>query len=372
MDAGRHLLAGLSGIPACLVFAGLLAMIPSIAHGQPNASVHPSPMVPFEELFVPADTLVLDPSVTVGWIWFLDADASGSVLITDMQTHLAHLFAKTGRHVATFNMDVCLPSDFGHKVFSSRFAGTDRIILSTMKGAMAVFDRSGNCLAAKQGLINPLRSFCVHGGTIFAFRGPQGWGDALTSVVGVYSMELELQREILLEGPEFQRLNRSNLGAPGRDLDCFDDGPYYKYHEDMDARPALESSASTMSQPEFFVRRDRDISLGLSNRRRHEQMTAFPQLTGVYALDGDTRMMKFRIGEEFRSQSATGQFVTGLSIVSNSNQFTSVSTVPHEGPSTARHGYLYFVGENAPTDDGDLGNPTVIRYRFNVAERIGG
>ncbi len=325
-------------------------------------------MVPFEDLFALEDTLVLDPSVIVGRIWFMDADTSGSVLITDIAANLVYLFAPTGQHQATYSMDTCLP-DGEHSVWTSRFADNDRVILSTMEGAMVVFDRSGNCLAGSRELISSIVAFCPHGDSIFAFRGPLGRNLASTSIMGVYSMDLDLEREILLEDPEFYTLNLIYKGIAGRDMDCFSDGPYYKYHEDMDARPAHRQSQVTMSQPDFFVRRDRDIPSGFASRERSEALDAFPLLTGVYALDDDIRMMLFsRIGDEFRPENATGRYVTGMSIVSNSNKFRSRSTVPHRAPETARHGYLYFLGDNVQTDDGDIGNPAVIRYRFKAPE----
>ena len=360
--------AGQAGFLTCLLLAGLLAGCTPRSNDQPELTVHPSVMVPFEDLFVLEDTLVLDPSVIVGRIWFMDVDASGSVLITDIAANLVYLFAPEGQHQATYSMDTCLP-DGEHSVWTSRFADDDRVILSTMEGAMVVFDRSGNCLASSRELISSIVAFCPHGDSIFAFRGPQGRNLASTSIMGVYSMDLDLEREILLEDPQFYTLNLIYKGIAGRDMDCFSDGPYYKYHEDMDARPAHRQSQVTMSQPDFFVQRDRDIPSGFASRERSEALDAFPRLAGVYALDGDTRMMLFwGIGDEFRPENVTGRFVTGISIVSNSNKFRGRSTVPHKAPETARHGYLYFLGDNVQTDDGDVGNPTVIRYRFKAPE----
>ena len=107
-------------------------------------------LVPFEDLFALEDTLVLDPSVILGHNWFTDVDTDGSILITDIQSDLAILFAPTGEHQMSYSMDTCYPSDSGHSLWASRFADDDRIILTTSEGAIVVFDRSGDCLAAKQ------------------------------------------------------------------------------------------------------------------------------------------------------------------------------------------------------------------------------
>ena len=171
----------------------------------------PQNWFPFGDLFAFEDTLVLDQSVILGRIWFMDVDTSGSMLITDMSSNLAHLFASTGQHLVSYNMDTCLPTDFGLDVWSARFADNDRIILSELGGgAMVMFDRSGTCIAAKR-LDEGFLSFCTAGDSIFTFRGVQ----SSTSTMGVYSMNLELVREMLLETPELPRLNQDFQGIAG-------------------------------------------------------------------------------------------------------------------------------------------------------------
>ena len=94
-------------------------------------------------------------------------------------------------------------------------------------------------------------------------------------------------------------------------------------------------------------------------------MDSFPALRGLYALDEDIRMGVFHpIDEAYRLENVKGRKVSGLSIVSNSNQFKAVSTIPYKIPKTAGNGYLYFLGEHVPMDNGEVGNPALIRYRF--------
>lgn len=356
-----------AGPVACLVLAGLLTGYAPRSNASSQDVVYTSEMVPFEDLFVVEDTLVLDPSVILGPIWFMDVDASGSVLITDRQAALAHLFAPTGQHQATYSMETCYPSDFGHSLWISRFADDDRIILTSWGKAIVVFDRSGDCLAAKR-KVTMIMSFCALGDSMYVFGGPQS---PSTSIMDVYSLDLESRREIVLEDPEFYRLNESYQGVAGRNIACFDGGPWYKYHEDMDARAVYGDSGMAKARPEFFVRRDRDIPVGLGIRRRQRVLHAYPLMIGLYALDKDIRMGAFSdIDEAYRTEKVASDYVIGLSIVSNSNKFKAVSTVPYRIPKTARNGYLYFLGEHVPMENGDVGNPALIRYRFIPPEAV--
>lgn len=358
----KLLQAGSARLLWCAMMAMPLAGCTWNANGPNEPVEHAAEAVPFEDLFVLEDTLVLDPSVIVGFIWFLDADVAGNVLIHDFQANLVHMFASTGGHMATFDMDECLPRDFDHVVHAVRVVDEGRVVLTTMEGAMVVFDRSGGCLIAKQ-LTSPLLAFCSRGDSLFTFLGLQGRGTG--STVEVYSMDLEFQRKIPLPPPQFHRLTAGNLGfTGGRQMDCFPDGPYFKYPEFMDASPVYGHGA-IRSRPEFFVERDRDLDGEPLTPERRASKEAFPELGGIYALEDDTRMMLFyNIREEHRPNGALKRWATGISIVSNSNSFSSVSTISPKRPLAARHGVLYFVGDNVPNEDGDVGNQAILRYRF--------
>ena len=346
------------GVLLAFLLAGCIHVTDS--HGQ--STVEPSTLVPFEELFVLADTVVLDPSVLLGQIWFIDADMSGHMLITDYSSGFVHLFESTGDHVSTFDKDVCHPTDFPHSMYAARFADNGNILVTTWEGKMVVFDRSGNCLAARLDLTSSL-SFCTRGDSLFTYLGLQG--PEQKTVIEVYSMDLEFQQAIELAPPEFPRLNSSDLGYHGRNMDCFGDGPLYKHHEDMDATPVSGQGPWTQFRPEFFIKRDKDVPRTQDPRDRIKAKNAFPLLYGLYALDENVRMSLFSgISETYSPEGFTGRSVSGLSIVSNNGQFEAVSTVPPKAPYTARHGHLYFVGPIVPTPDGDAGNSSIIRYRF--------
>ena len=249
------------GIVAILVLVGLLTEGTPRFNNPSDDVVYVSDLVPFEDLFALEDSLVLDPSVFLGDIFFIDVDTDGSILVTEFQSKLAHLFAPTGQYQASFRMDTCYPSDFGYRLWTSRFAEDDRIILTTLQGVIVVFDRSGSCLAAKR-KVATIMSFCTLGDSMYAFRWPTELGPS-TSVMDVYSLDLESSREIVLEAPEFYRLNSIYRGISGRDIACFGGSPWYMYHEDMDARAVYGNSRMAKARPEFFVKRDRDIPAGL-------------------------------------------------------------------------------------------------------------
>ncbi len=350
----------------CFVCALILVLLASYSRNPaPKAEriVELSNLVPFDKLFAPPDTVILDPSLLLGQIWFIDADASGHLLITDYSSGLVHLFEPTGHHVSTFDTDVCYPTDTAHTVHAARFADNGAILVHTWEGVMVVFDRDGNCVTSRPDLTSPILSFCTWGDSLYTFlslRGPDR-----KQMFEIYTMDLVFQRAIEHAPPEFPRLNSGYLGYHGRNMDCFQGGVLYKHHEDMDAKSVSGQSLPTQARPEFFVKRDRDIPDTRNQKRRRQAFDAFPLLNGLYALDEDVRMMLFSgIDESYRLEGDNGRHVEGLSIASNSNQFDPVSTILHETPYTASHGYLYFVGDGVVMPDGEVGNSTIIRYRF--------
>ena len=351
------------GFFACALVVVLLASYSRNPVPKAERTIELSNLVPFDEVFAPPDTVVLDPSVLVGPIWFIDTDASGHLLITDMSSGLVHLFEAKGHHISTFDVDVCYPNDTGHTVIAARFADNGTILVNTWEDVMVVFDRAGNCVTARRDPTSRIQSFCTWGDSLFTFlnlRGPER-----KQMFEVYTMDLVFQRTIEHAPPEFPRLNSSYQGSFGRNMDCFEGGVLYKHHEDMDATPVSGQVLWTKARPEFFIKRERDVPSGRNRESRRQAREAFPLLNGLYALDEDVRMMLFSgIDDSYRLQGDTRRQVLGFSIASNSNQFAPVSTIPHKAPYTASHGYLYFVGDYVTMPDGEFGNSTIIRHRF--------
>ena len=151
----------------CALVVVLLASYNRNPAPKAERTVAPSNLVPFDEVFAPPDTVILDPSVLVGQIWFIDVDASGHLLITDYSAGLVHLFEPTGRHISTFDTDVCYPNDTGHTVHGARFADNGTILVNTWEGVTVVFDWAGNCVAARSDPTSTILSFCTWGDSLF-------------------------------------------------------------------------------------------------------------------------------------------------------------------------------------------------------------
>ena len=351
------------GCFVCALVVFLLASYSGNPVTKVERTVEPSNIVPFDELFAPPDTVILDPSVLLGAIWFIDTDASGHLLITELSSGLVHLFEATGLHISTFDTDVCYPNDSGYTVTSARFADNGTILVNTFERVIVVFDRAGNCVTGRRHLTSTIRSFCTWGDSLFTFLGLSG--SDRKQMFEVYTMDLVFQRSIKHAPPEFPGLNSTYWGSSGRNMDCFQGGVLFKHHEDMDAKPVSGQALPIQVRPEFFVKRDRDVPGPRNPKRRRQAMDAFPLLNGLYALDEDVRMMVFSgIDESYRLEGDTRRQVVGFSIASNSNQFAPVSTIPHKAPYAASHGYLYFIGDYVTMPDGEFGNSTIIRYRF--------
>ncbi|MXY07631.1 MAG: hypothetical protein F4058_05495 [Rhodothermaceae bacterium] len=351
------------GCFVCTLIVVLLASYSPNPAPKAERTAALSNLVPFDKLFAPPDTVILDPSLLVGQIRFIDADASGNLLITDYSAGLVHLFEPTGHHVSTFDTNVCFPNDTRHTVDGARFADNGTILVNTWEGVTVVFDRAGNCVTARSDPTSTILSFCTWGDSLFTLLSFRGSNQK--QMFEVYTMDLVFQRAIEHAPPEFPRLNSISSGYGGRNMDCFQGGVLYKHLGDMDAKPVSGQALRTQARPEYFVKRDRDIPFTRDLNARLQVQRAFPLLTGLYALDEDVRMMLFSwIDESFRLEGDTGQRIEGLSIASNSNQFPPVSTILHKTPSAAAHGYLYFVGDYVTMPDGEFSNSTIVRYRF--------
>ena len=351
------------GCFVCTLIVVLLASYSPNPAPKAERTAALSNLVPFDKLFAPPDTVILDPSLLVGQIRFIDADASGNLLITDYSAGLVHLFEPTGHHVSTFDTNVCFPNDTRHTVDGARFADNGTILVNTWEGVTVVFDRAGNCVTARSDPTSTILSFCTWGDSLFTLLSFRGSNQK--QMFEVYTMDLVFQRAIEHAPPEFPRLNSISSGYGGRNMDCFQGGVLYKHLGDMDAKPVSGQALRTQARPEFFVKRDRDVPGARNLERRRQARAAFPLLDGLYALDEGVRMMVFfGVDESYRLEGDMRRKVLGFSIASNSKHFAPVSTIPHDAPYTASHGNLYFEGDHVTMPDGELGNPTIIRYRF--------
>ncbi len=314
-----------------------------------------SRMVPFSELFQPVDTIRVDASVLVGHYTFIDIDEAGNLLITDGVSRITHLFSATGRHMKSYSVPDCVPDEADFLPSSSRFYSGGRIVVFSRREGGAVFDRSGDCLVGTRMWNMYSKSICTQDDSIFMHKDPLE-----ATSVSVYDSALEYLTEIPIRSPRLTMLNLTTNVA-GRSIECFDDGAHYHYIEDMDSWPVRVDNSRIRYQPDFFRRRPNDVS-GIPPI---EQIREYPMGIGVFALDKSTRMVLFfQLDREWARWSEESGHLIGISVASNTGQLPGRSTISHVIPKSAGNGYLYAEGEHEPLPDGEVGNPILIRYRF--------
>ena len=318
--------------------------------------VHPQ-MVPFSELFQPADTIRLDASVLVAHYTFIDVDEAGNLLVTDEVSRITHLFSAMGVHMMSYSAPDCVPDEADFEPVSSRFISGGRIVVMSRARGGAVFDRGGGCLVGTRIWNNLSKSICTQEDSIFMHKGvPRG-----KTSLSVYDSALEHLTDIPIRSPRLIMLNRTTGGLPGRSLECFDGGAHYLYIKDMDSWPVRVDSSRIRHQPDFFRRRLDDVS-GIPPIG---QILEYPSAIAVFALDKSTRMVAFiGLDQKWARWSEESGPMIGLSVASNENRFPGRSTISHMFPISAGNGDFYAEGEHEPLPDGEVGNPILIRYRF--------
>lgn len=332
-----------------------------------NSQIIDSPVVPFNELFAPPDTVRLDPAIIIGSISFLDVNQEEDFLITDALGRDVYLFSSSGEHLRTFSVQTCLPDQVNNTPFSARFLGKDYIVVTQFSGAVVVFGNDGRCVSGTRRLADSSHSFCTSADSIYFLGIPIPVLNGMNNnTVAVYSPELERAREIPVGWPKFPVLNVGRTGIMGRSIDCFDDRSYYTYLESMDAVPAPYDAELTQQRPEFFEERPRDISLKMSREKRREEWNRYLTTDGIFALTSSVRMVVYRnVPPRWRPETiGSAQFSYGISVASNDGRFLPRSTTTSIMPITAGYGVIYSRGDNELLPDGNVGNPVILKYRF--------
>ena len=345
----------------------LLAVLSVGCTAAPQRSqVLDSPVVPFDELFAPADTFRLDPSIIIGGILFLDVNQEGDFLVTDYIARSVDLFSSSGEHIRTYSARECLPDAENLMPYSSRFFGKGHVVTKHSGRAVVVFTADGRCVGATRSLPHPSNGFCASGDSLFFFVTPYSARASSHNSVVVYSPELHRLREIPVEWPKFLRLNANFAGIWERNIDCFGDGPYYTYQENMDAIPARFDAELAQQRPKFYSERPQDIPRDISTEARMAEWTKYLTTAGVFALNGHTRMVMYaHLDDRWQPEGVEdARFRLGISVASNDGRFPPRSTITSITPTAAGYGYTYSLGDHEPLPDGNVGNPLILRYRF--------
>ncbi len=338
-------------VPVVLLMAGCRAEEPSVHTIR-------SPVVPFHEMFELADTVRLDPSILIGSIGFLDVSETGSLLITDYASRITHLFSATGKHMQSFSVPECLPDDSDFSPWSARFVGGGHVLVMDLSGPAVLFDLNGACVTGKRGGLHLLvKSFCTRDDSIFTHKAYDR-GQASSTV---YNLALEPVAEVPINPPRLVVLNFNLVGMAGRSIECFNDGAYYVYLENMDAMPLRARPDQIRYRPDFFQRWPKDAP----DFPSAADLRKYPTTSAVFALDASTRMLFFiGLDRQWVRRDGDTVYSFGLSVASNQNLFPSRSTVSPVWPEAAANGYFYVVGDYESLPGGEVGNPLMIRYRF--------
>ncbi len=346
----------------------LLAVLSAGCAAAPQRSqILDAPVVPFDELFAPADTVRFDPSIIIGGIDFLDLNQEGDLLVTDRIGRGIHLFSSFGEHIRTYSAQECLPDDGDRAPHISRFLGKNHVATMLSGLAAAVFTADGHCVDATRRLPDPSRGFCTSGDSMIFLITPLPSAEPLSyNRVAVYSPELHFLRDISVEWPKFPALNVTFSGFWGRNIDCFGDGPYFTYLGSMDAMPARFDAASAQQRPEFYSERPRDMPLRMSIEAKRAEWNRYITTDAVFALTSHTRMVVYRnLDERWQPEEQADTWVRlGISVGSNVGRFLPRSTIATVWPIAAGYGYAYSRGDHERLPNGDVGNPMILRHRF--------
>lgn len=326
-----------------------------------------APVVPFDELFAPADTVRLDSSIIIGAIMFLDVNQEGDLLVTDFIGGSVNLFASSGEHIRTYSPRKCLPDDEDLTPYSARFAGKGHVVTKDLESRVVVLTADDRCVGATRRMLHRFKGFCASGDSLFFFVWPDPYltSSSYNSVV-VNSLELQSLRDIPVEGPKFPRLNLPFVGMWDRSIDCFGDGPYFTYLESLDAIPVRFDAQLTQQRPEFYSPQPRDIPRNISREAMTAEWQEYLSTNAVFALTSQTRMVLYKnLADRWQVEGVEDDgFRLGISVANNVGRFPPRSTISPVWPDAAGYGYIYSGGDHEPLPNGDVGNPLILRYRF--------
>ena len=318
------------------------------------------PLAPFGDLFASPDTIRLDSEVVVGTVDFLDVSQEGHLLIADKISLSTYHFSASGKHIQTYFIGTCQPDRTDERVWLARFIGDGKVMLLGGDGSVGVMDESGGCVATEFRSPIGIEGACAIGDSVLM---QPGYIPFFKPEVYAVTRDLERLDMWQIEKPEFPRLNALWKGLAGRSMECFADGPYYRYAEWSDALPVFDRGSVAQVDPVFFTERVRDIGSEPDLQAKVDAIHEYPTNLGIMAIDNTTRMIVYtRLPIEWRLPDVLLQ--SGIAVVSNVGAFPARTAVVPFTPIGAANGYIYRKADNEILPDGDFGNPLILRYKF--------
>ena len=346
--------------PGIILAVAIVVATGCATSDSPLLNTVESPIVPFGDLFASPDTIRLDSEVVVGTVNFLDVSQEGHLLIADEISKSAHHFSASGKHIQTYLIGTCQPDHTDEHAWLVRFIGGGRVMLVGRDGSVAVMDESGACVATDFRNPNGLEAACAIGDSVLM---QPGYIPFFNPEVYAVTRDLEMLDKWRIEKPEFPRLNTLWKGIAGRSMECFADGPYYKYAEWSDALPVFSRDNVAQVDPVFFTKRLRDIARGPDLLAKIDEIHEYPTNLGIMAIDSTTRMIVYtELPAEWRLPDVLLQ--SGIAVVSNVGAFPARTAVVPFTPIGAANGYIYRKAGNEILPDGDFGNRLILRYKF--------
>ena len=104
----------------------------------------------------------------LGSIRYIDVNAEGDLLVSDVSAWTAHLFNRSGDFISSLRADPCYPG-LEWRVLRAKYVSENRILAVNISGPSFFFDADGACIAAADSEFYPLHDFCTFTGSNYIY-----------------------------------------------------------------------------------------------------------------------------------------------------------------------------------------------------------
>jgi hypothetical protein len=310
-------------------------------------------------LFVPIDTVQLDPNIVVAAIRFLDVSDSGRLLVSDYTNQIVHVFEPTGEHIRTLRTGQCSPEHSGRPKFA-RFVANDEVVVAVEGGASFLFDSTGQCVELIRSLTPTPSSICFGRDSLYGY-----FDTPNVPTIRSYGRHYESVRDYELVSPTYPRLASVYRGFGGLELTCANEDVYYLFPGQSDAISLFAYGSTTRFEAPYFKapHRDRKRLRDTADRLTdaEEIRSSSTLAVATFALDDRSRLIVHRIPSATDPRRTDGY---GLTVVLEGPNTRGYSTIVPFAPTAVRNQKMYVIGDNEWLDTDELGNQQIMVFRF--------